>query len=267
MSTDILTSSATAAPSIVATAVELAAGVGAAPAASVPDIAWVTLLLLGAAHGINPAMGWLFAVSLGLQSRDRRAVWGALAPLALGHAVAIGVTVAAVALVGRVVPMEHLKWIVASLLVSVGIAHLIRHRHPRFGGMRVGARDLAIWSFLVATAHGAGLMAVPFLLGKGHESGHGIAGEATRGSLHDGVVGPTDGAVGELIRATALPGDWVVGLLGSAVHAAGYLAVTALIGGIVYEWMGLRLLRKAWINLDLIWAGALVLTGVLTPFM
>lgn len=216
-------------------------------AAALPEVAWVTLLLLGAAHGINPAMGWLFAVSLGLQSQKRRAVWSALGPLALGHAASIGVTVLAVALLGRVVPLQHLKWVVAVLLISVGISHLVRHRHPRFGGMRVGARDLTVWSFLVATAHGAGLMAVPFILGSGHAAAHGPGHE--------------------VIRASAVPGEWLVGLLGSAVHAVGYLLVTALVGVIVYEWMGLRLLRKAWINLDLIWALALIVTGILTPLL
>ena len=212
-----------------------------------PDLAWTTLLLLGAVHGINPAMGWLFAVSLGLQAQDRSAVVGALGPLALGHAVAIAVTVFVVGVVGLLIPLHWVKWIVAVLLVGAGVAHLTRHRHPRYGGMRVGRRDLAVWSFLVASAHGAGLMAVPFLLERG--------------------PGSTSPANSTARVASALPLDWMTGLLGSAVHAAGYLAVTAALGVVVYEWMGLRLLRKAWINLDLIWAGTLILTGVVTPLI
>lgn len=235
-----------------------------------PDLAWTTLLLLGAAHGVNPAMGWLFAVSLGLQSDNRGAVLGALGPLALGHAVAIAVTVFAVGVVGLLIPLHVLKWIVAVLLVAAGVAHLTRHRHPRFGGMRVGRKDLAVWSFLVASAHGAGLMAVPFLMEGGGAVSAGDsavvgANHGHRGALSVAADGaPLDFALRE---AAALPLDWVVGLLGSAVHAAGYLAVTALVGVIVYEWMGLRLLRRAWINLDLVWALALIVTGILTPLI
>lgn len=241
------------------------------PAALVlPDLAWTTLLLLGAVHGINPAMGWLFAVSLGLQSGNRSAVLGALAPLALGHAVAIAVTVFAVGVVGLLIPLHVLKWIVAAVLVAAGVAHLTRHRHPRFGGMRVGRRDLAVWSFLVASAHGAGLMAVPFLLERGPTGS--ADGTPLMAGSHGltGTLSPAapGGPVESVVRAAnALPVDWVVGLLGSAVHAAGYLAVTALVGVVVYEWVGLRLLRRAWINLDLVWAVALVVTGILTPFV
>jgi len=240
----------------------------AAPA--LPDLAWTTLLLLGAVHGINPAMGWLFAVSLGLQAGRRSAVLGALAPLAVGHAVAIAVTVFTVGVVGLLIPLQVLKWIVGGLLVAGGLAHLTRHRHPRYGGMRVGRRDLAVWSFLVASAHGAGLMAVPFLLESRSGPSAGDPPLASGGHVLAQAFSPgaNGGAMESATRAaTAVPLDWMTGLLGSAVHAAGYLAVTALVGIVVYEWMGLRFLRRAWINVDLIWAVALVLTGILTPLI
>ena len=198
---------------------------------------WLALLGLGALHGINPAMGWLFAVAIGLQQRERRAVWGALAPLALGHALAIVVVMMVAAVLGLVLSGQWLKWLVAVTLIGCGIMHLQRHRHPRFGGMRMSARDLVIWSFLVATAHGAGLMALPLVLNTSHaHDGHLL----TAGVTHVDALGAT------------------------LIHALGYLAMTGAIAAIVYEKLGLRILRRAWINLDLMWVLALVVTGLLT---
>ena len=218
------------------------------------DTSLAILLLLGAAHGVNPAMGWLFAVSLGLQEQRRAAVWRAFGPLAVGHGLAIAAALAGALAVGIVLPLGVLKWVVAAALLGMGVRQLLRHRHPRWGGMRMGPRDLVIWSFLMASAHGAGLMALPFLLapaavGSPH-AGHGAdaASDAPIGVLTAGI-GTVD----------------TVALLGTAVHTAGYLAVAALIAVIVYEKLGLRILRRAWINLDLIWAGALIVTGLLTP--
>ena len=127
-------------------------------------MSWSALLALGAGHGINPAMGWLFAVALGLQRESRRAVWGALGPLAAGHALAIGGAVAAMGLAGLVIPLASLRWATAGLLIGLGIYRLVRSRHLTFGGMQVGARELAIWSFLMASAHGAGLMVLPLVI-------------------------------------------------------------------------------------------------------
>ena len=122
------------------------------------SISWPALLALGAGHGINPAMGWLFAVALGLQRGSRRAVWGSLGPLALGHAAAIALTLAIAGMVGLVVPLGTLRWIIAALLVGLGLYRLVRSRHITYGGMLVNGRELATWSFLIASAHGAGLM-------------------------------------------------------------------------------------------------------------
>jgi hypothetical protein len=127
---------------------------------------FLTLSLLGAYHGVNPGMGWLFAVALGLQEQSGRAVLRALLPIAIGHAAAIGLTVGLLAAGRASVPLSALAWITAALLVGFGLFKLIRPRHPRWVGMRVGAKDLVVWSFLMATAHGAGLMLLPvFLLG------------------------------------------------------------------------------------------------------
>ncbi len=203
------------------------------------------LLALGAVHGLNPGMGWLFAVALGLQERDRRALWRALPPLALGHAAAIALAIAVAAAVGHVLPAERLRWLVAAMLVALGAFKLVRHSHPR-GGMRVGARDLALWSLLVATAHGAGLMVLPLVL---HSPEH--ASPAHAG--HTGMA---------LAGAGLLPG-WSAALL----HSVGYLAVTMLAAVVVYEKLGVSVLRRAWVNLDLVWAVALIGTGALTAVL
>lgn len=198
------------------------------------------MLLLGAYHGLNPGMGWLFAVALGMQEGSSRAVWRALSPLALGHALAVAAAVVAAAVVGRLVPGEVLGWIVGALLVGLGVVRLIRHRHPRYGGMRVGFRELTTWSFLMATAHGAGLMVLPLLVGAPH-------------GMH-------------LAHASMMPmpEGMDAGIAATVLHTAGYLLVTGVIAVVVYRKVGLRLLRTMWLNLDLIWGGALALTGILT---
>jgi hypothetical protein len=198
---------------------------------------WPALLLLGAYHGINPGMGWLFAVALGMQERRRAAIAWSLVPLTLGHALAIAVAVGVAGVLGMVVSLGHLKLIVAAALFAFGGYRFFRHRHPKGGGMRVGFGDLTMWSFLMASAHGAGLMVLPILFGlsAGDHAGHSSGPQSlTSASL----------AVG--------------------IHTAGYLVVTAVVAAIIYEWVGLAVLRKAWVNMDLIWAGALVLTGLLT---
>ncbi len=143
---------------------------------------WATLAALGLYHGANPGMGWLFAVALGLQEKSGRAVMRALPPIALGHAISVGLTVALLA-VGQVsVSWDHLKWVTAAVLIGFGILKLVRPRHPRWVGMRVGFRDLTLWSFLMATAHGAGLMLLPvFLLGENTPPCHGPSCHQTAG--------------------------------------------------------------------------------------
>lgn len=207
------------------------------------------LLLLGALHGLNPAMGWLFAVTLGLQEERRAVVWRAFGPLALGHGLAMGVTVTAAAAIGVVLPLDLLRWVVGGALVGMGMLQLARHWHPRLRGMRVGARHLVLWSFLMATAHGAGLMALPFVLRGG---GSGVAHAASGHAGHAALASPVSTPV-----AVDL---W--GLLGTAVHTFGYLAAAALVALLVYEKLGIGILRRAWINVNLVWAVALIVMGV-----
>jgi hypothetical protein len=204
----------------------------------------IALLALGAGHGINPAMGWLFAVALGFQRESRAAVWGALGPLAIGHALAIAVTILVAGIVGLVVPLELLQWGTALLLVGLGGYRLVRSRHIRFGGMQVDARELAIWSFLMAFSHGAGLMVLPLVMGDVPVTMH------AHHVAHASVFGS-----GDL--------GWS-GTTAALIHTAGYLLVTGLIAVIVYERVGTKFLRTAWVNLDLIWAAALIVTGVAT---
>jgi len=194
------------------------------------------LLGLGAFHGLNPGMGWLFAVAIGLQERSRAAVLRALGPIAVGHlgsiaVVAVAVSVGASALTTRVVAVAG-----GVLLVAVGMWRLLSRRHFRWVGMRLTAPQLAGWSFLMASVHGAGLMLLPVLVsGGGEHAGH--------QGWH---------------AAGASAGD---GLVAAVVHTAGMVAVAAGIAIAVYQVLGLKILRTAWVNLDRVWAIALLGAG------
>lgn len=216
------------------------------------------LFSLGALHGLNPGMGWLFAVALGTQRRERRAVWQALGPLALGHALAIAAAVAIALGLGVVLPGAGVRWGAGALLIGLGVWQFRRHRHASLGRWRVGLSasggELTVWSFVVATAHGAGLMAAPFAL-RALPSG---------GAIQVGHAGHAGHASPAL--ASAVPIDWTT-LWATSVHTAGYLLVTGVLAVVVYERAALHLLRRAWINVDLIWAAALVLTGVAVAIM
>ena len=208
------------------------------------------LLSLGALHGLNPAMGWLFAVALGVQHGERRAVLRALGPLAIGHALAIAAAVAIAVSLGVVVPSAAVRCGAAALLIGLGLWQLRGHRHATLGrwrvaGLRATGRELSVWSFIVATGHGAGLMAVPFAL----RTRSGLAGHSAHASHSSPAL------------ASAVSVDWPT-LWATSVHTAGYLLVTAVLAVVVYERAALHLVRRAWINFDLVWAATLVLTGV-----
>jgi hypothetical protein len=152
--------------------------------------AWLALFGLGAYHGINPGMGWLFAVALGLQEKRRRAVLAALPPIALGHALSVGVVLLVLWVARASVPALPLRVGAAAILFGFGLFRLVRSRHPAWVGMRVGFRDLTLWSFVMATAHGAGLMLVPILLGASAGGAHvGHAGHTPHAG-HAGHMGP-----------------------------------------------------------------------------
>jgi uncharacterized membrane protein len=201
---------------------------------------WHAIIFLGAWHGVNPGMGWLFAVALGMQQGSARGVWRALPPLALGHAAAVGATLLVAGLLQVVLPHDTLRVVVAVVLVTFGIYRLWRHRHPRFGGMQVGFRDLTMWSFLMASAHGAGLMLLPFVMTAPSVAAAGVA-------CH--VPSHGNGAMSMTAMAAGL-------------HTLAYFIVMAGTAWIVSRKLGLSLLRRAWFNLDWAWAGALVLAGL-----
>ena len=201
--------------------------------------AWTTFFFLGAYHGINPAMGWLFAVALGLQKQNSRAVWQSLLPIATGHVLAVGLVVLVAAFAGAVLPLYAMKICVVVVLLGFGVYRIVSKGHPRWGGMQVGFRDLTLWSFLMASAHGAGLMLLPVLLGM-----------SAMGNSHETHT----------MNSSAIGVQFVAII----IHTFGYLVLTGMIAWVVYKWVGISLLRKAWLNLDLVWAAALIATAGIT---
>jgi hypothetical protein len=211
---------------------------------------WAAMFLLGAYHGVNPGMGWLFATALGMQKKSAAAVWQALVPIAVGHFIAIGLAVAAAVVAGAVLPLQYVKIAAACVLLGFGLHRLIRKSHRRWGGMQIGFRDLCIWSFLMASAHGAGFMLLPILL--------------KMSALHPAPHSASKmGAPAPHLHGGNFEGPWTA-LVALLVHTLGYLLVTGLIAWLVYEKVGLEVLRKAWVNLDLIWAVALIVSAGFT---
>jgi hypothetical protein len=206
-----------------------------------PLWSWMTLFALGSYHGLNPAMGWLFAVALGLQQKSARAVWQSLLPIAVGHVLAMGLVVAIGIVAGTVLPLVAVRIGVVVLLVGFGVYRLLRKGHPRWGGMQVGFADLVLWSFLMASAHGAGFMLLPVLLK--------ISAETI--------------PMAHAMHPAIFPGTTSV-LTAVAIHTLGYFLAMGVIAWIVYKKLGLSILRKAWLNLDMVWAVALIVTGGLT---
>ncbi|MCA1605852.1 MAG: hypothetical protein LC775_10350 [Acidobacteria bacterium] len=201
---------------------------------------WLGLLGLGAFHGLNPTMGWLFSVALGLQHKSRARVLWSLLPIALGHAVSIAVVVVLFASVRRVVDLDALRWTAAAILIAFGLYRLAVRHKARATGMQVGFADLTVWSFLMATGHGAGLMLLPVML------------RLPMGDIHAAPM-----------RWDGLPvtADAIGASLAVAVHTLAMLTVAGVSAVIVYEWVGLAFLRRGWINLDLLWAVALFAAG------
>jgi hypothetical protein len=201
---------------------------------------WLLLIGLGAFHGLNPAMGWLFAVALGLYRQSRAVVLVSLVPIAIGHAIAIGLVVYAVTVLGVMIDRTLLRVASGLALIAWGAYGLIRpHRHRVRIGLQTGLLGLALWSFLMATVHGAGFMLIPAL--------EPLQSDMSAGHAH------------AMPEAHSL---WVASLA-VAVHTLAMLMVTGAIALIVYEWVGLGFLRRGWINLDMAWNLALVATGLL----
>jgi hypothetical protein len=231
-------------------------------------VPWLTLALLGAYHGLNPGMGWLFAVARGLQERSRAAVVRAFGPIALGHAASVAVVVAVVGASHTVVPSSLLRVTGAGVLILFGLYKLLAPMsHPRWVGMRVNARDLTAWSFLMSTAHGAGLMLVPVLLRLSADAAPPPALAAHAGhapyAAHAAHAGYGDHAA-HLAAASTSAGVTVANVAAVGVHTIAMFLVMGAIAVVVFERVGLAVLRRAWFNLDRIWAAALIGAGALT---
>src|SRR5579859_1932407 len=199
---------------------------------------WLAVAGLGAYHGINPAMGWLFAVALGLQEKKRSAVIKALPAIAIGHEASIAAVAGILALAQVFAAADFLRPLGAVGLVAFGLFKLFKPRaHPRWVGMRVSSRDLVVWSFLMSSAHGAGLMLVPVLLG------------LPASVDAPDIPGISLSTLGQDIAAVTL-------------HSAAMLLVMGVTALLVYDRLGVNVLRKAWLNLDLVWSVAVISAGL-----
>jgi hypothetical protein len=208
-------------------------------------LAILTLAGLGAFHGLNPGMGWLFAVGIGLQERSRAAVLRALGPIAAGHAGSVLLIAGLVAACQSVLAPRLIAIGGGVVLVGFGLWRALSNRHFRWAGMRLSPPQLAGWSFLMSSVHGAGLMLLPVLVSAVPTSG------TTGAGRHHHHIG------GAAVQA----GLWT-GLVATTVHTAAMVGVAGLVAVLVYQILGLRILRSAWINLDRIWAFALVGAGI-----
>jgi hypothetical protein len=204
------------------------------------DAAWATLAVLGVYHGVNPAMGWLFAVSRGMQERSRRAVLRSLVPIAIGHEASIALVALLLLGLSTTTDPQELRIGAAAALIAFGIFRFVKPRaHFRWTTMRVSDRELGMWSFLMSTAHGAGLMIAPVILG------------LRASQSHDDMAMLSGGPID-------------IAAVGIAVHVLAMVAVMGAIAFFVYERVGLQILRRAWLNTDQVWAGAFVLAGLVT---
>ena len=196
---------------------------------------WLTFAGLGAFHGLNPAMGWLFAVALGLHQQSRAIVIGSLIPIAIGHAVSVGLVAGLLVIAGALVPPHPVRIGSGLLLLGWAAYHwrIVHHHRVRFG-MQVGLWGLAAWSFLMATAHGAGLMLWPILMAS---------------------CVPTSS------NEAAFAAPFPTALAAVGLHTMAMLITTAFVAVLIYEWVGLSILRQAWLNVDLLWVLTLLVTG------
>jgi hypothetical protein len=194
------------------------------------------LIGLGAFHGLNPGMGWLFAVAIGLQERSTAALARAIGPIAVGHLASMAVVAVAVMIGVSATTSRAVAIVGGAVLVAVGMVRLLSRRHFRWVGMRLTAAQLATWSFLMASVHGAGLMLVPVLTME--HTGH--------------------------AHTSAMGGAVLDGFVAAAIHTAAMVVVAGVIAFCVYQFLGLRILRTAWLNVDRVWAAALVGAGSAT---
>jgi hypothetical protein len=203
---------------------------------------WLTVIASGVYHGVNPGMGWPLAVSAGLMGKGRRDLIASLGPLGAGHFLAMAGILAPFAAMTALVAWQREFRIGAGLLViAAGVYLLVARRHPRFLA-RIKPTQLALWSFAVATAHGAGLMLLPIYLG---------------------ICSAGERDMGHLAMATLVRGNLRTAIAVSIVHATAMVITGGIVALAVHEWLGLKFISKSWFNLDVVWAQSLILVGAI----
>lgn len=201
---------------------------------------WWAVVASGIYHGVNPGMGWPLAVSAALLDRKRGSLYGALLALAAGHLLAmVAILLPFTALLFLVEWQRGIRIGAACLVLGLGVYLLFNRRHPRFLA-RVPPSRLALWSFLAATAHGAGLMLVPIYLG--------ICGTAETDAGHEAAAG-------------LMSGNAMVAVMVATVHTLSMMFSGGVLAVGTYHWLGLRFLSRTWFNLDLLWALSLIIVG------
>jgi hypothetical protein len=209
---------------------------------------YILLGLLGAYHGINPAMGWLFAVAIGMQERSRGAVLRSLWPIAIGHECSIVLIAAVVLGLGLFADSSALHVGAGIALIVFGVFRFIKpHAHFRWTQMTVNRRELGWWSFLMSTAHGAGLMVAPVIIGAG-ATAQASSSDDELNHVHTAMIAPLEGGLALLL------------------HIVSMIVVMGVIAVVVYEKLGVKILRQAWINTEWLWAGSFVMAGFVTLF-
>ena len=206
---------------------------------------WWAVIFSGIYHGVNPGMGWPLAVSAALFERKKSAMIKASAMLATGHFLAMIVILLPFSMMYFLVNNEReIRMGAGVLVIAMGIYLLINRRHPKILA-RIHPAKLGLWSFLAATAHGAGLMLVPIYLGI---CGLLVLGESVSGTGH---------AAAQVLMSNNI----VTAFLVAATHTFAMTFAGAAIAIFVYNWFGLKFISKSWFNLDSIWAFSLITVG------
>jgi len=203
-----------------------------------PALLWLAVIASGLYHGINPGMGWPLAVSAGLMQGSPRALFAALWPLSVGHFLALLLMFLPFAMLLAIAQWQHPIQIAAGLLVTgFGIFRLFQPRHPR-ALARIRPAQLGLWSFVIAIAHGAGLMLLPIYLGL--------------------CAAP---AAGEQMAGPAVEANLGTAALVAIVHVIAMIATGGLLAWLVYRYLGLKFVSRSWFNLEATWAVSLILVG------
>ena len=201
---------------------------------------WWAVIASGLYHGLNPGMGWPLAVSAALMERKTTALPGALLALAGGHFLAMCAILLPFSLMVTLVYWEgHIRMGAGLLVIALGIYLLINRKHPRFLA-RVPPSRLALWSFLAAMAHGAGLMLVPIFLG---------------------ICAPESLDAGHQAAESLMSSNVGMAFVVAGVHTAAMTFAGGTLAAGMYFWLGLKFLSRTWFNLDVVWALSLIIVG------